>query len=311
MAEMESPEVTYSFQVSYGSPTDAHAMDVQILAPALFGFGELIRETNAQLNGKKSSVNVLVDADFEHKCFQIRLKIVQKLLEKLKDLAGLTDIQSPEDILTLLGVAETVSGIGLFAYLARRNGRPAIRLGDTDQRGMVQVQLSEGASIENLTVNNNVFMLGENKKALTAVGNAIKPIKDGEFDKLLFSEDGRSLTEIPRAEVAKIARTCEAGTTPPELPKPQPIQAHLTIRGPIFDPKETEWSFWYGDQQISADISDTDIAEKAFARGGAAVGDVYKVMLLISQYYTPTGLIRNKHKITEVLDFVPYQPASY
>lgn len=285
-------------------------MDVQVLAPALFGFGELVREANAQVNKDKSTVKLVVDADFEHKCFQIRFKVIQRILEKLKDLVGAGEVRAPEDIMQLLGVAALAAGgIGLLTYLARRNGRPAVKIQDEDKRGMVSVAIGEGANVEKVEIHNHVYNMGENKKILNAVANAVRPIKDGgEFDRVQFRAGDRPLATIERADAEKIGRTCDAGTKPPELPAPTPIEAHLTIRGPVFDPKATSWSFWYGDQQITADISETDIAEQAMKRGGAAVGDAYRVMLLISQHYTPSMQVRTNYKIAEVLGFVPYEP---
>jgi hypothetical protein len=51
------------------------------------------------------------------------------------------------------------------------------------------------------------------------------------------------------------------------------------------------------------DISETDIAEKALARGGALVDDAYKILLELRQELKPGGKIINYYKIKEVLDF--------
>ena len=55
-----------TFEIAYAGPSDEHSMDVQELAPALLGIGQLIREANTALNGKKATVKVLVVSDFEH-----------------------------------------------------------------------------------------------------------------------------------------------------------------------------------------------------------------------------------------------------
>jgi hypothetical protein len=75
------------FQVEYhGDRLDDHSLDVETLAPALLGFGRLVRETNALLNGDKARVKILVTSDFEHKCFHINFEVLQTVLEKIKSL---------------------------------------------------------------------------------------------------------------------------------------------------------------------------------------------------------------------------------
>ncbi len=73
MAETEGGEVNrQTLEASYdGRGEDVDSMDVQSLGPALVAFGKLIREANFQINGKKTTVKVLVQSDFEHKCFNI------------------------------------------------------------------------------------------------------------------------------------------------------------------------------------------------------------------------------------------------
>ena len=48
-------------------------MDVADLAPALLALGELIKQTT--FNGDAAKVNLIVQSDFEHKCFQINLEL--------------------------------------------------------------------------------------------------------------------------------------------------------------------------------------------------------------------------------------------
>jgi hypothetical protein len=88
VAEMKTTEMSRQvFQVAYdGKQVDAHSMDVQDLAPALLSFGKMVREANAQLNGKRATVKVLVTSDFEHKCFNISFEVVQTILHQIATL---------------------------------------------------------------------------------------------------------------------------------------------------------------------------------------------------------------------------------
>ena len=59
MADSKGDEMSrQSFQVAYDGEIDTHSMDVQELAPALLGFGRLVRDANAELNGKRATVKV-------------------------------------------------------------------------------------------------------------------------------------------------------------------------------------------------------------------------------------------------------------
>jgi hypothetical protein len=53
-------------------------MDVQDLAPALLAMAEIAKIANQKLNGDRASIKVLVNADIEHKCFQLDLSLSSK-----------------------------------------------------------------------------------------------------------------------------------------------------------------------------------------------------------------------------------------
>lgn len=84
--------------IRYDGPALAdHEMDVQELAPALLALASLIQAANHKFNGDRSAIKVVVNADIEQKCFQIKIKLIQDFLEKAKsfldgDMATLKDI---------------------------------------------------------------------------------------------------------------------------------------------------------------------------------------------------------------------------
>ena len=73
-----------TFQLRYDGPAlSEHGMDVADLAPALLALGELIKRANATFNGDAAKVNLIVQSDFEHKCFQINLELIQSILSSI------------------------------------------------------------------------------------------------------------------------------------------------------------------------------------------------------------------------------------
>ena len=116
-------------------------MDVADLASALLALGELIKRANATFNGEAARVNLIVQSDFEHKCFQINLELIQSILSSIESLLtdehALKNAQTIASWLGLIGLPPTV--FGLFKYLARQKGNeiesvsPVLQIG-TKQR---------------------------------------------------------------------------------------------------------------------------------------------------------------------------------
>ena len=152
----------HEFSIAYDGAElveDVHSIDVQSLAPALLAFGKLIREANAQFNGKKSTAKVLVVSDFEHKCFNINFEVVVGVYEQIKTLLGSESVETAKKILEWLGLLGVGSGgtIGFLQYLKWKNGRKVIEakaISDVDRSGLVEVRV-EGD--HKGTSNNDVF----------------------------------------------------------------------------------------------------------------------------------------------------------
>lgn len=66
--------------IRYDGPAlSEHEMDVHDLAPSLLALADLCKIANEIFNGEAASVRVLVRADYEQKCFQLQLDLVQTL----------------------------------------------------------------------------------------------------------------------------------------------------------------------------------------------------------------------------------------
>lgn len=102
--------------IRYDGPALAeHDMDVEELAPALLALAGLIQAANHKFNGDRSAVRVTVNADIEQKCFQMKIKFVQDLLEKAKSFLD-GDVATLKDILDWLGIIGG-STFSLFSIL--------------------------------------------------------------------------------------------------------------------------------------------------------------------------------------------------
>src|SRR5439155_23408493 len=106
-----------AFQLRYDGPAlSEHGMDVADLAPALLALGDLIKRA-ATVNGDAAKVNLIVQSDFEHKCFQVSLELVQSILSTIGTLLidehALKNAQTIAGWLGLIGVPATTI-VGLF-----------------------------------------------------------------------------------------------------------------------------------------------------------------------------------------------------
>ena len=322
MAAAGTPEVSrFEFSIAYDGAALAsdsdHSIDVQSLAPALLAFGRLIREANAEFNGKRSTAKVLVVSDFEHKCFNINFEVVLNLLEQIKTLLSYEPVKTAKDVLEWLGLLGVPSGIvgslSYLAYLKWKNGRKvseAKPLTDADHAGIVEVRVDGDSNA--VQIHNHVYQLSENPRALRATHDAFLPLGQDGFDKVKVRQGDTVVEEINWEEVTSIVKSCNVGIEESKK-EPEPeievTPAWLSIYSPVFDPAATNWRFRLGKEVIYADISQTNIAQQALERGRVGIEDAYLVRLEITTEVDAQGEKKEpRYKILEVTRFVPAEP---
>lgn len=317
MAEIEGGDVSrHAFQVAYyGTDPDDHSMDVEALAPALLAFGKLIREANAQINGDRAKVKVVVTSDFEHKCFSVNFEVVQSIMQVIKSLLHDDNIETATDLLKTIGIIGTASGtVGgtLFGFLKWKNGRKIKsiqKISDRDSSGDVTVNV-EGDD-NSVHVTRNVFMLAENKKVLETLEQTLGPIQTRNAERIEFKDADKPTASYSREDVRAIVSSCDLG--PDKIvaieskQTPDIVPATLHVYSPVFDTskKAPRWRFIYKRKPIYADISETGIAKDTLKRGVAGVNDRYKVRFEI----TPPDSDETEphYKILDVLEFTAAQ----
>ncbi len=303
------------FSVAYSgkSRADDHTIDVEALAPALMAFGKLIRECNAEVNGKKSTAKVLVVSDFEHKCFNINFEVVVACWEQIKTLLGDDNIATAKKILEIIGMLKgpvagsAATGISYLAYMKWKNGRRVIKAEQTDktEAGVVKVHV-EGDNSP-VTIHNHVYNLSNNPKALKATQDAFTPIGQDGFDTVEVREQGKVVEEITPDETQAILSSCRTGIeeVKENVPDVELTTAWLSVYSPVYDATADKWRFRLGQETVYVDISETNIAKNALARGGALVDDSYQVKLEITTPKDAKGRPgKPSYKILQVIKFV-------
>lgn len=303
-----------SFTIAYHGDdrADDHTMDVELLAPALLGFGKLIREANSEFNGNKAKANILVVSDFEHKCFQINFETILTYYEQLKTFLETSDVQSAKNVLEWLGLLASVAGgpyLTYLGYLKLRRGRKVEHQRQiTDQSGQGLVQVTFEGDHNHIEVHQHIYNLAENPKALKATRDAVSPIGNDGFSRIEMRDGDKVIEHIDKPGAQAILASCSVAVEVPELSDPavQPTTAWLSVYSPVYDEKAERWRFKLGTEHVYVDISDTTIAKDALARGGALVDDTYQVRLEVTEPVDESGKKgKATYKILEVLKFIP------
>ena len=74
--------------------------------------GEIAKIGNQKFNGERASIKVLVNADFEHRCFQLDLSLVQSWIDQAKALISDDNVTTLEQIGAILERFSTVMNRG-------------------------------------------------------------------------------------------------------------------------------------------------------------------------------------------------------
>ena len=304
MAVMSSASVT----VRYDGPALAgHQMDVADLAPALLGISDLCKHANRRFNGDRAAIQILIGADQDHKCFQVTLEIVQTIWQQAQALIQNSDVKNAKEILEWLGIIETgLGGVGLFRLL-KKVGKGKItsaKLEVMDGRDYYRVEIN-GDNNNVIVVHPESFQLFKEPAVIESAKRVVQPLMKEGYANIDF-ESGKTVEKITKDEARRIAEI-ETSDNQDEIiaGEPQTFSAYIKVYAPVYDLKVTIWRFQYGNGHEYMDISETDIAEKAMARGGAFIDDTYKVQLEMTQTKTAGGQFRNKYKIKKVEEFHP------
>jgi hypothetical protein len=288
--------------VRYDGPILAdHRMDVADLAPALIGISDLIKLANQRFNGDSTAVRVLIDTDVEHQCFQIDLHIVQAWWDQAKAFLGNENVASAKELLEWLGLLSGGS-LGLFGALKWLKGRKVTssQLIVQDGKNVVQLRIEGDNNV--VTVFSETYQLLLDDSALASAKKVVLPVAQEGYETLEFESGGDEIA-ISKDEASAIAATNAEDIKAPTTDDPQTLTAWITVYAPVYDAKAPKWRFKFGNSVEYMDITETEIASQAIARGGAMMDDAYRVHLELRQQHLPGGDIRNSYKIKEVLDF--------
>ena len=305
----EEPEARLSFQIAYvGDNPDDHTIDANSLGVALVGYSNLIQIANKEINNNRAGVKLLVASDFEHKCFNIHFELIQTIFDGLRSFLDDKDaVANATALLTKIGVVGGAGGgaiASVFAYLKWKKGRAIEKVENSGANNVIIHVHGDGNTV---TVDKDVFQLGEDKQVTSAVAAVLAPVASHLTKRIEFRSEGVPTTVLDGTDVDEIEASL--WQPPMQLTSPEPElnskvhTATLYVYSPVFDVKAPMWRFLYRNKPIYADISQTNIAKDAVKRGGSFKNDRYRVKMEVKPPPKPDGT--PQYKIEEVIEFSP------
>lgn len=159
-------------------------MDIRELAPALMGFGDLVRDANRALNGDRADVTVLVTSKFRRGSFGIKISLIQTILQHAKGLFGSEMLHDAVTLAKLLGLTiysekpkEVVENVfELLKFLRGSEAKKTEPLPD----GSVKVTNVKG---DTRIVNNGTLILVQDNSVRNDVRRLLLPLSSPGIDR--------------------------------------------------------------------------------------------------------------------------------
>lgn len=299
-----------TIELKYDGPgIRSHQMDVHVLAPALLGAGNLIRDANFIINNDSAEVRVMVNSDMKPGSFIVGLEIWQEAVGAVLSLLGGDGIKTARDILERLDLLSKIAGLGIvgglgvLGYYKWRDGRDIVsvqHVADSSTGGTVNIAIKGDGNTVN--IDKSVYELSQNPRIARAAKAVLAPLKTDEIDTVQTLFNGTRQLSVNKAEAKQIEASCDAVIDDENILSISTIEAHLTPYDITFDPNAGKWKFSYGGNTITADITGTTIASDAVARRGVSMDDLYRVQLEITERLTPAGKTAVDYKIVRLIE---------
>lgn len=249
--------------IRYDGPALAHGeMDVQDLAPALLALAEIAKIANRKFNGDRATIKILVNADIEHRCFQVDLSLVQSLLDQARSLIGDDGVVTVEQLAFVLDWTMRVSfvGGGLFAIykwaFSKGDAQPSITiLQQIDARSIVILQASDGTTFE---ADPMAWELAKDPAILPQMKTVVAPLSREGYTDFEVVSNGNTIVSIDE-RTAKNIRQATGPVTDEDEDQPfvSPVDGQVEIHTAQFR-GTAQWGLWWTGRVRLMKIEDED-----------------------------------------------------
>jgi hypothetical protein len=290
---------------------DVTEIDVFQLAPTLLALGELIQESNRQINpsGRDIGVNV---KPFREGSFIVDLTVfANSNLQQFIDLMAPHTLEEVKTLLEIIGLTATglvTAGYGAVKVIRFLGGKP--KSVEEIAPGEFRYTSIEDKSI---TVKAPVHQLLSNSRIVTNIYKIYAvPMQELPFvtDITTFLEgDEASEVIVSREDVPAIKEYVSPSAVPGDLEesiKETTIpDVYLNPKRGAFDGDPRDWSFRRGDDIITATIKDRDFLHRC-TKGEYRLNhnDLLVVDLLERQRIVGTKVLKPVHEIIKVKEYI-------
>lgn len=278
-----------------GSALEDHTMDIQELAFALVGIGDVLTEANNILNKGACRTTVKVSSDFETGSFEIHL-IMQQISQKLALLGTNPQLNGINQILTLLGFGIPV-GIGLIQLIKKIKNGKIKNIKDLDEN-KINITYIVDNSTQNVIIEKNVYNLYENTNLRNSFKKILKPLECEGIDSFEIRDEKKKILEkIKKDEISYF------DITPTEdVINENTTDMWLYLVNVSFK-DGNKWKLSNGDSEFYAIIEDQEFLYQinnnliAFSKS-----DSFKASVKTTQTLTEDG-IKTNYSILKVLEY--------
>jgi hypothetical protein len=287
---------------------DVSEVDVFKLAPTLLALGELIQQSNQEVNpnGRQIGVNV---KPFREGSFIVDLSVFpHNNFQQLLDMLSSHPIDQVKTLLEWIGLISGVS-VGAVRAIKFLKGKPKtveeIKPGEyrytTQDDRSISVNASVHQLLSNTSITNNVYKVYvapmEDKSSITDIKTYIEGEEQSQV--IVTREDAPAIKEFANPSIVSTE-------TPEETVKEVVHQGvYLNPKRGSFDGDAKDWSFRRGQEIVVATIKDKEFLDRCI-NGEYRLNftDLLTVELLERQRVVGTEVMKPTYEIIKVTSYV-------
>jgi hypothetical protein len=286
-------------------------IDVFKLAPTLLALGELIQESNREINpdGRQIGVNV---KPFREGSFIVDLTIFPSSnIQQVIDLLTPHSLEQLKTLLEVIGLISTgvgVSVVGAVKAIKWLKGKP---------KSIEEVKPGEfrytTIDDKSFTVNGPVHKILSNNSITTNIfkiyGTPLEEMPSVTDVETYIDGDDSTKVQVTRDEIPAIREFANPAALPSDVSETvkESLQSdvYLNPKRVAVDGDPRDWSFHRGESIITATIKDKDFMERC-AKGEYRLhsSDLLTVDLLEKQRVTGTKVMKPTYEIIKVKSYI-------
>lgn len=278
-----------------GSALEDHTMDIQELAFALVGLGDVLTEANNLLNKGSCKTTVKVSSGFKTGSFEIHL-VMQQISDHLAFFGTTPQLLGISTILTLLGFGLTgMNGLIQFIKKIKNNKIKSIKELEDEK---ISVTFIQNNITENVIIDKKVYILYEHTDLRNSFKKVLKPLETEGIDSFEIRNDKKEILEkIDKSEAKYFEITPSEDVINDNI-----TDMYLNLVNVSFK-DGNKWKLSNGDNEFYATIEDEEFLHKintnliSFSKS-----DSFKAKVRTTQTLTEEG-IKTKNSILKILEY--------